>query len=615
MKKIFMILFFIINSSIAFTYTYEDYDIFIQGKNAYHNGHYEEAQNRFETLLKSYSFSPILKNNYAFYFIGMTYYRMEDWKNAVFYLEKAVFSHKLSFFNRGSEIEKNIYFAERDYSLGDALIKMGNKETGLLYLKRLDYSTFSPITSHFEERALELLAKEDIQYQNYYNLKFKSDFSHVGEIPTTELLKAAHFFLSKKEYGKAEKLYKIILKNSNITKSDREKAESELFRTLIRAGKNKEIITLTDEYAKNGNKDLYFFYKGVAYYRLKDFSRCLYAFENVKGSRYSSLALFYRTGIYYSFGDYEQVLKTAAKIPHKNIITEIMVANSYLKLGNDKLFEKKAENIIKTYPNSYEGMFYSFLLRNKDIDINKHNSVFKIGLILDNLLANCKNIDDNFVNTVDKIEIEKLSAIAAMKDEELIKIEIENSSFINKHSIQNGYAITTILEKGEFFDLAYKNSSTYRKNFFEYKDLIKYNYPLYYKNIVDVNSKKYDVPQELIYSAILISSKFNNRLLSENSKIGLMQIPYETRKEIIPLFDPKTNIAMGTEKLKSLLETYEGNKLKSLIAYIYGEELLNKIQFDYDGDLNLELVADPEERYDLQNLILTYMFYKKLYNF
>lgn len=615
MKKIFMILFFIINSSIAFTYTYEDYDIFIQGKNAYRNGNYEEAQSKFETLLKSYSFSPILKNNYAFYFIGMTYYKMGEWKNAVYYLEKAVFSHKLSFFNRGSEIEKNIYFAERDYSLGDALIKMGNKETGLLYLKRLDYSTFSPITSHFEEKALELLAKEDIHYQNYYNLKYKNDFSHVGEIPTSELLKAAHFFLSKKEYEKAKKLYKIILKTPNITVQDKEKAESELFRTLIISGKNKEIIALADEYGKNGNKDLYFFYKGLAYYRLKDFSRCLYAFENVKGNRYASLALFYRTGIYYSFGDYEQVLKTAAKIPNKNIITEIMIANSYLKLGNNKLFEKKAESIIKKYPNSYEGMFYSFFLKNKDIDINKHNSVFKIGLILDNLLVNCKNIDENFISTVDKIEIEKISAIASMKDEELIKIEIENSSFINKYSIQNGYAITTILEKGEFFDLAYKNSSTYRKSFFEYKDLIKYNYPLYYKNIVDINSKKYDVPQELIYSAMLISSKFNKRLLSENSKIGLMQIPYESSKDIISLFDPQINIAIGTEKLKSLLESYKGNKLKSLIAYIYGEELLNRIQFDYDGDLNLDLITDPEERYELQNLILTYMFYKKLYNF
>lgn len=613
MKKIFMILFFIINSSMVFTYTYEDYDIFIQGKNAYYNREYEEAQNKFETLLKSYSFSPILKNNYAFYFIGMTYYRMGDWKNAVFYLEKAVFSHKLSFFNRGSEIEKNIYFAERDYSLGDALIKTGNKETGLVYLKRLDYSTFSPLTSHFEEKALNLLAKDDIQYQNYYNLKFRNDFSHIKEISTKELLKAAHFFFSKKEYEKAEKLYKEILKNPDIEKADKEKAESELFRTLIRAGKNKEIITLT--YGKNGNKDLYFFYKGLAYYRMKDFSRCLYAFENVKGGRYSSLALFYRTGIYYSFGDYEQVLKTAAKIPRKNVITEIMVANSYLKLGNDKLFEKKAENIIKTYPNSYEGMFYSFLLKNKDIDINKHNSVFKIGLILDNLLANCKNINDNFINTVDKLEIEKLSTIAAMEDEELIKIEIENSSFINKHSIQNGYAITTILEKGQFFDLAYKNSTTYRRDFFEYKDLIKYNYPLYYKHSVEMSSRKYDVPQELIYSTILISSKFNKRLLSENSKIGLMQIPYSSREEIITLFDPDTNIEMGTEKLKSLLETYKGDKLKSLIAYVYGEELLEKIQFDYDGDLNLDLVADPEERYDLQNLILTYMFYKKLYNF
>ena len=202
-----------------------------------------------------------------------------------------------------------------------------------------------------------------------------------------------------------------------------------------------------------------------------------------------------------------------------------------------------------------------------------------------------------------------------MQDEELIKIEIENSSFVNTRSIQNGYAITTILEKGEFYDLAYRNSSTYRKNFFVYKDLIKYNYPLYYQSAVDMNSKKYDVPQELIYSAILISSKFNKRLLSENSKIGLMQVPYNSTEDIMPLFDPNTNIAVGTEKIKFLLDIYGGNKLKALIAYVYGEELVNKIQFDYDGDLNLELVADPEERYDLQNLILTYMFYKKLYNF
>lgn len=91
MKKIFMILFFIINSSMAFTYTYEDYDIFIQGKNAYQNEEYEEAQNKFETLLNSYSFSPILKNNYAFYFIGMTYYRMGDWKT-LFSILKKLFS-------------------------------------------------------------------------------------------------------------------------------------------------------------------------------------------------------------------------------------------------------------------------------------------------------------------------------------------------------------------------------------------------------------------------------------------------------------------------------------------------------------------------------------------
>ena len=37
MKKIFMLLFFILNINI-FSYNYDDYSIFIQGKNAYEKG-------------------------------------------------------------------------------------------------------------------------------------------------------------------------------------------------------------------------------------------------------------------------------------------------------------------------------------------------------------------------------------------------------------------------------------------------------------------------------------------------------------------------------------------------------------------------------------------------
>lgn len=615
MKKFFMFIFFIINSIGVFSYTYEDYDIFIKGKSAYEKKDYVTAQQNFETLMNSFSYSPILQNNYAYYFIGMTYYKMEEYEKAVYYLQKAVFSHKRSFFNRGSDVERNIYFAERDYSLGEALLKTGNKELGMIYLDRLDYDTFSPITSHFEEKALLLLQKTDPEFKKYYDLKFKYNLKAADGIPQDELIKTAHFFLSRKKYSEAEALYRKILKISDLTPQNREKALTDLFRTLLRAGKNREVIVAADEYGKNSKDDIFFYYKGLAYYRLKDFSRCLYALENVKGKKYSQQALFYMTGIYYSFGDYETTLETAMKIPRKNILVEIMMANSYMKLEKADKFKSMAENIIKKYPNSYEGMFFAFILNNETIDLSKHNTLFKTAMIIDNFLSASKDIDSDFVSSVDLLEMDKISVIAAMKDEELIKIEIENSSFINKKSVQNGYAITNILEKGEFYDLAFMNSSSYRRDFFQYKSLIRYNYPLYYRDIVESVSKKYDVPQELIYTTMLLSSRFNRRAISENSRIGLMSIPCEIPEKISELFNPEINIEAGTKTLKELLEKYEGNKIKALIHYNMGEEFVENIRFDYDGDINLDSIADPEGRYELQNMIITYTFYKKLYNF
>ena len=202
MKKIFILLFFILNINI-FSYNYDDYSIFIQGKNAYEQKDYVTAQESFETLMRSFDYSPILKNNYAFYFIGMTYYQLEDYEKAVHYLQKAVFNYNNSFLGKDSKIEKNRYLAERDYSLGDALFKIGNYELGEVYLQRLDYNYYSPISSFFEEKALSLLLKQDSKFKDYYNLKFNIDLKSADNLSNDKLLKVTEFFHSQKKYKEA----------------------------------------------------------------------------------------------------------------------------------------------------------------------------------------------------------------------------------------------------------------------------------------------------------------------------------------------------------------------------------------------------------------------------
>ena len=304
---------------------------------------------------------------------------------------------------------------------------------------------------------------------------------------------------------------------------------------------------------------------------MKDFSRCLYFFESIKEGKYLPTALLYVSGIYYSFGDYNKVIESVNKISTKNIIADILLADSYLKLKKERKFEETARKIINNYPNSYEGLFFAFILENKNMDLASHNATFKISLIIDNFLNSTKSDTNNVFDKINYLELEKLCNISKIKNEELLKIELQNSSFVNKYSISNGLAVTTILENGEFYDLAYKNSSAYRKEFFKYRDLIKYNYPLYYKDIVDNCSKKYDIPQELIYTTMLLGSKFDKEAISKNSRIGLMMIPLKHEEEINELLKPEVNIELGSRKIKELLKKYNGNKLKTLIHYNFGE--------------------------------------------
>ena len=614
MKKIFMLLFFILNINI-FSYNYDDYSIFIQGKNAYEKEDYITAQESFETLMRSFGYSPILKNNYAFYFIGMTYYHLRDYEKAVYYLQKAVFTYNNSFLTKESKFEKNNYLAERDYSLGDALLKIGNFELGETYLQRLDYNYYSPKPSYFEKKALLLLIGRKSGFEDYYNLKFNEDLKSADKLSDDKLLKVTEYFSSQKKFDKAIYLGKKILSSPSKDSEIKEKAIIEIFRSYLQEKKYKEIIDIANKYDKIVDSNILFFYKGVAYYKLKDFSRCLYFFESIKEGKYLPTALLYVSGIYYSFGDYNKVIESVNKISTKNIIADILLADSYLKLKKERKFEETARKIINNYPNSYEGLFFAFILENKNMDLASHNATFKISLIIDNFLNSTKSDTDNVFDKINYLELEKLCNISKIKNEELLKIELQNSSFVNKYSISNGLAVTTILENGEFYDLAYKNSSAYRKEFFKYRDLIKYNYPLYYKDIVDNCSKKYDIPQELIYTTMLLGSKFDKEAISKNSRIGLMMVSLKHEEEINELLKPEVNIELGSRKIKELLKKYNGNKLKTLIHYNFGEGVAKSIKFDFDGDINLDTISNPEEKYEIQDLIITYIFYKKLYNF
>ena len=87
-------------------------------------------------------------------------------------------------------------------------------------------------------------------------------------------------------------------------------------------------------------------------------------------------------------------------------------------------------------------------------------------------------------------------------------------------------------------------------------------YPLEFKGFVEKYSSEYGVPQNVIFAVIKNESGFDSSLLSEDGRIGLMQVSPETLEEYKEelhdsydtgmLYDPETNIKYGTYRLSKI---------------------------------------------------------------
>ena len=110
------------------------------------------------------------------------------------------------------------------------------------------------------------------------------------------------------------------------------------------------------------------------------------------------------------------------------------------------------------------------------------------------------------------------------------------------------------------------------------------NYKNYlrYSNFINESSLQYDIDSLLIFSIIKTESNFNVNVVSKKGAIGLMQIMPSTAKDLVynnpkyenfttdDLYDPKTNIDLGTAYLQSLLKIFNGNINLALSAYNAG---------------------------------------------
>lgn len=154
-------------------------------------------------------------------------------------------------------------------------------------------------------------------------------------------------------------------------------------------------------------------------------------------------------------------------------------------------------------------------------------------------------------------------------------------------------------------------------------------YPRKYKEIVEQAAYIYNVDPNLVYAIIKQESKFNSAATSHSGAKGLMQLmdatAYDMARKIdsidegkYDIYDPYTNIFLGTKYISYLISHFEGNYYLAVVAYNAGMgNTKNWLEKDYKEYITFadvyECIKYSETKNYLNNVIKNYNYYTMLY--
>lgn len=150
-------------------------------------------------------------------------------------------------------------------------------------------------------------------------------------------------------------------------------------------------------------------------------------------------------------------------------------------------------------------------------------------------------------------------------------------------------------------------------------------YPMQYNDTVIACYYEYAVPVSVIYAAVKMESGYNSGLVSEDGGIGLMQLTreeYDTLSAELGneinsglLFEPATNLDIGTYKISKLFEKYRNWREVYAALYI-GEETVDEWMADpenLDAEGRLSEIPDRDTEKYVEKFEKTVEIYLELY--
>ena len=160
------------------------------------------------------------------------------------------------------------------------------------------------------------------------------------------------------------------------------------------------------------------------------------------------------------------------------------------------------------------------------------------------------------------------------------------------------------------------------------KNHISLFFPRDYKKEILKSAEKRDLSKAMVFALIRQESAFNPRARSSSDAFGLMQLIPSTARAVArkikhpyrgigDLYQPETNIRLGTYYLKSLLQKYNNSFILATAAYNAGGTPVKKWRKGLNKENPLEFIENityEETRTYVRLLIRNFIFYNKILN-
>lgn len=291
-------------------------------------------------------------------------------------------------------------------------------------------------------------------------------------------------------------------------------------------------------------------------------------------------------------------------------------ARAYKAIGNTKLARTMYSDIIKHNPLSYYAILSSKLLGSETN--TEPDDIFRANID--------KNTKDFVVNpkTIDYLTIKKVALWGKVHQLKFMKLELgkiksnQNRDYVEQNLTATAHILSKNDEYLKSFQIIYKslNDKLISLN----KIHLNILFPKPFFKTIKYNSKSFD--PIIALSLIRQESGFNATAKSHVGARGLMQLMPRTARQMRRrlktrhLYNPKTNIKLGTKFFQKLLDHYDENLVYSLAAYNAGKRRVDEWQTSYLNKesilVNIENIPFNETRKYVKLIFRNIFFYKML---